>query len=100
MKSVIYIVLLLMLIACAEESTAFNSCFEYSPESLIKIGDTVFFENCSQGANSYLWDFGDGTNSTLANPIHVYKTPGSFKVNLEANSSNGSSVNTQYVLIE
>ncbi len=30
------------------------------------------FENTSQGAISYLWDFGDGSTSTLENPAHQY----------------------------
>jgi len=33
---------------------------------------TVVFTNASQNANSYLWDFGDGTTSTDENPTHVY----------------------------
>ena len=31
---------------------------------------------------NYLWDFGDGTNSTLANPTHVYSTPGTYTATL------------------
>ena len=30
------------------------------------------FTNCSVGAASYLWNFGDGTSDTTANPIHTY----------------------------
>jgi hypothetical protein len=33
---------------------------------------TVAFTNTSQNANSYLWDFGDATTSTIEHPIHVY----------------------------
>jgi PKD repeat protein len=31
---------------------------------------------------NYLWDFGDGTSSTLANPTHVYTTAGSYTATL------------------
>lgn len=32
----------------------------------------------------YAWDFGDGQNSTLANPSHTYATPGVYTVSLTA----------------
>lgn len=51
------------------------------------------FENTSIGATSYLWDFGDGTTSTLENPIHNYTNNTGFletyTVSLVAYSSNG-----------
>ena len=40
---------------------------------------------------NYLWDFGDGTNSTLANPTHVYTTPGTYTATLlVTDNSNGT----------
>ena len=50
---------------------------------------TVIFENQSQatgGANvvSWDWDFGDGFNSFLESPEHVFTESGSFTVNLTA----------------
>lgn len=32
--------------------------------------------------SSYLWSFGDGTTSTVANPSHLYLNPGKYKVKL------------------
>src|SRR5690606_39833855 len=49
---------------------------------------TVSFFNESQNADSYLWDFGDGTSSTEVNPIHTYDQPGKFDVKLTAYQSN------------
>lgn len=46
--------------------------------------DSVAFTNTSALATSYLWDFGDGTTSTLTNPTHVYETADSFTVTLTA----------------
>lgn len=41
---------------------------------------------------NYLWDFGDGTNSTLANPTHVYSTAGNYTATLlVTDNSNGTS---------
>lgn len=45
----------------------------------------VNFENQSQNASSYIWDFGDNSGtSTLENPPHIYTSPGSFDVSLIA----------------
>jgi hypothetical protein len=40
--------------------------------SLSKEGLTVTFSNLSTNADSYFWDFGDGSTSTEVNPVHVY----------------------------
>ncbi len=40
------------------------------------------FENISQNADSYLWDFGDGNTSTELNPSHEYDEPGAYEVSL------------------
>ena len=38
----------------------------------------VRFTNRSQNYISLRWDFGDGSNSTLENPIHFYNFPGTY----------------------
>jgi choice-of-anchor C domain-containing protein len=48
----------------------------------------------------HLWEFGDGTTSTAANPTHVYAQPGSYTVRLTTTSADGQSsswVTTQVV---
>ncbi|MFK8104942.1 MAG: PKD domain-containing protein [Saprospiraceae bacterium] len=47
-------------------------------------GQTLFLENLSSGASSYLWDFGNGLTSTEANPTTVYTTEGTYEVSLIA----------------
>ena len=44
----------------------------------------VEFFNMSENADSYLWDFGDGSTSTEEHPIHIYTKGGSFTVSLTA----------------
>lgn len=39
-------------------------------------------KSAGNGALFYEWDFGDGTGSTLSDPLHIYTTPGSFTVRL------------------
>ncbi len=43
-------------------------------------GLTMFFQNTSIGGDSYLWDFGDGTTSTLENPTHTFPAEGFYEV--------------------
>jgi hypothetical protein len=38
---------------------------------------------------SWFWDFGDGTSSTLQNPLHVYSASGSYDVSLTVTSDSG-----------
>jgi gliding motility-associated-like protein len=42
------------------------------------------FTNLSLGASRYLWDFGDGENSTDVNPVHQYNATGSYRAVLYA----------------
>ncbi|MEY4925585.1 MAG: hypothetical protein RI894_21, partial [Bacteroidota bacterium] len=46
---------------------------------------TAIFEEHSSGANGFFWDFGDGTTSTLANPIHTFYQAGNFDIQLVVN---------------
>lgn len=42
----------------------------------------VSFTNHSTNYQTYLWDFGDGNTSSLANPSHTYTYPGTYPVRL------------------
>jgi hypothetical protein len=50
---------------------------------------TVNFTNTSTGANSYTWDFGDFSSSSLASPAHTYSGNGSYTACLTAMTSQG-----------
>jgi PKD repeat protein len=61
-------------------------------------GNTASFSNNSSGSNlNYYWDFGDGTTSTVQNPVHVYDSTGIFTVTLTASGICGSDAQTQTV---
>ena len=49
-----------------------------------------FADLSTNGATSWLWDFGDGNTSTQQNPSHTYATPGSYTVCLTSTSICGS----------
>jgi gliding motility-associated-like protein len=69
--------------------------FYANPSSASIIDPNIDFVNTSQGAVSYMWDFGDpaamsGTNySTITHPSHLYTYTGEYAVNLKATSSKG-----------
>ncbi|MEL7020147.1 MAG: PKD domain-containing protein, partial [Bacteroidota bacterium] len=42
----------------------------------------VVFDNESFGSDRYLWDFGDGTTSTLTNPVHIFSDTGRYEISL------------------
>jgi PKD repeat protein len=56
--------------------------------STVCLNSPISFFNNSTGASSYYWDFGDGNNTTMPNPTHVYNTPGMYTVTLFAYSNN------------
>jgi gliding motility-associated-like protein len=43
---------------------------------------TVLFNNASTNGTSYLWNFGDGNTSIIANPTHIYLSSGTYTVTL------------------
>lgn len=53
---------------------------------------TIHFNNGTVDVASYLWDFGDGTTSTLMDPVHTYAQPGTYTVSLLLVSINGCQV--------
>lgn len=55
--------------------------------TLSKGGLSVAFKDNSTDAVSYLWDFGDGKKSIVANPTNTYGSVGKFKVCLTVTNS-------------
>lgn len=49
----------------------------------------VAFDNLSQHAGFYTWDFADGNGSALENPVNTFTSPGAYAVTLIAGSDNG-----------
>lgn len=57
--------------------------FEASAAEVYKNEDVVF-TNTSTGADTYLWDFQDGTTSAEESPTHRFSTCGNYYVSLTA----------------
>lgn len=56
---------------------------------------TVNFTDESALAESWAWNFGDGTTSTEQNPTHTYNVVGTYSVSLTATNSKGDSTLTK-----
>lgn len=71
-------------------SEGVKASFSINSPGLCAAPVTVQFNNKSTGtAVSYVWDFGDGTNSSETNPSHSYNTNGNYTVTLVAISTQG-----------
>ena len=70
-------------------NSAPDADFEFTVSGL-----DVSFESTSSDSDgsivSYLWDFGDGSTSTVANPDHSYASSGSRTVKLEVTDDEGA----------
>ena len=65
-----------------------------------KVGEKITFTDSSIGpANSWLWDFGDGTTSTEQNPVKSYKKTGTYSVTLNATNACGSDTKSEKITI-
>ena len=58
-----------------------------------------FTDNSTNVPQNWLWDFGDGSSSTLQNPSHTYAASGTYTVKLVVSNTVGSDSNTQIVSI-
>ena len=63
--------------------------FTANPLSSCKPPLTVNFNNQSLSGVSYNWDFGDGSISTLSNPVHIYLSYGSYTITLVVTNAFG-----------
>lgn len=60
----------------------------------------VKFENQSENAESYLWDFGDGSTSEEESPSHKYYLSGKYDIKLAAKKGNKVTVYKNQIIVE
>jgi PKD repeat protein len=53
-----------------------------------------FYDRSIGFPTSWFWDFGDGTNSTLKNPVHMYSYGGNYTIRLTAANALGNTTVT------
>lgn len=86
---------LILITACKELTVA---SFTVSPTPAM-VGDTINFQNTSENANTFDWDFGDGNGSIEENPSHIYTAEETFTIHLEVTNADGSDEASRNLLI-
>ncbi len=63
--------------------------------------DSITFTDNTGGVTAWHWNFGDGTTSSLQNPIHQYATGGVYTVQLTVSNCAGSDtmIRTNYITV-
>ena len=76
----------LLLASCAKKP---NACFTIEKgQPSTKLNDEVQVNAaCSTDADSYVWEFGDGSSTTGATAKHKYNAVGNFTIKLTAKNS-------------
>jgi hypothetical protein len=103
-KTLIYFLLsnLIFLATCQKDQIVVTCNFAIIDFNVYKeqyfINIPIEFSNKSEYAESYVWDFGDGTLSTEKNPTHTYKKPGVYKIELTVKNENSS--DSKNIIIE
>jgi PKD repeat protein len=76
--------------------------FSASP-TIAAVGSTVTFVDASTNSPaSWLWNFGDGSESSIQNPSHIYSSVGNYTVTLNATNTYGTGTlsKTNYIQIK
>jgi peptidyl-prolyl cis-trans isomerase B (cyclophilin B) len=93
-KLLIFGVAVSLFAACARPIAQFQT-----PQKTYEAKTDIKFDNLSQKADSYEWDFGDGKTSTEATPTHQYESAGTYTVVLKAKKENKENVTQQIIKV-
>ncbi len=77
--------LLILIAGCAAPKVGFDT-----PDGHLKAPASIQFDNTSQNADTYIWDFGDGQSSEETSPAHRYTRSGDYTVTLRATKGSTS----------
>lgn len=76
-----------------------SSLFTIQQPSACKRDSILFFHNGNNNANTWQWNFGDGTVSTFQNPVHWFNNPGTYRVSLTVQNGICSDSSSQLITI-
>ncbi|MCR9287714.1 MAG: PKD domain-containing protein [Bacteroidetes bacterium] len=83
-----------------EEPNAKITTIPAAVNNIIEIceGQTVFFQNESTNAETFIWEFGDFNTSTQFEPNHTYQNPGTYTLSLIARNKCFCADTTQFTV--
>ena len=64
--------------------------FTATPTSGNALLSVTFNDTSANTPTSWLWTFGDGTNSTIQHPIHIYTSAGNYTISLNVTNEDGA----------
>jgi len=81
-------------------SSGVASDFSFTPSNPTTQTNITFTDRSSGNITSWFWNFGDGTSSTLQNPVKRYTIGGNYPVTLTVSTSTGlQSINSHSVTV-
>ncbi len=89
LKTTIALTSILILLSSCSEKNLPTASFNLTPP-YAEVGDIIEFQNTSEYAETYDWNFGDGYASTEENPRHTYAKDGEYVIHLLVSNENGS----------
>jgi PKD repeat protein len=101
-RLLLFVSIALLMIKCTPEveegspPDAPDFTFLANPANLLE----VTFTKTTEDASHYAWNFGDGTPLSFeANPVHIYESPGTYNVILNARTHGGSKLKSAQVVV-
>ncbi|MCK4663388.1 MAG: PKD domain-containing protein [Bacteroidales bacterium] len=81
-----------------EETPKPTACFDMSTTEAA-VNEQIIFTNCSENAELYLWNFGDGISSPEKDPTHTYTEAGNYTISLLAKNGDNYDQATKSITI-
>jgi PKD repeat protein len=96
LKNVVMLLMISLFFGCSKDSPTASTPTPAPTVDFIYSGannpapSTVSFTSTATNATNYLWDFGDNSSSTAANPQHLYTAGGVYTVKLTVSGAGGT----------
>lgn len=100
-----FLIISVALIGCKKDNYDFDSLpptvksFYTIVNTELNISESIQFKNASENAETYSWDFGDGTTSLEKEPSKTYTVAGTYTVKLKAVGKGGTGNYSQDLVI-